>query len=256
MNNLTTGLLMTLGGLMMTPVGAQPPPPPASTPIADCPVEKTGSIPAGGGTTICVFRTEACGATPPVQSSFFDECSLMLCACNGSTCEGLPTSPSGPSGPGGVQPIALAFRANTRDIPWVVPVASKLVQDTAGQITTFGVGDYKVKYLKVLRLQSPAGQQYFALFKVFKSDDASDVGDDFEDTDSYIGVRVGQPAAAPAGGYVDLNSSSTTDFQKLQPFVPGTPGGSGYVREAGAKLPIPSGPMTNSTWFHLFGTVL
>lgn len=215
-------------------------------------MKKTANFPIGGGNSLCLFQTEACGTAPRVRATGFHACDKLECSCTGNTCYGQNTThPSS-----GAPPVLpLNFMANARKLPWVVPIANTLVQGATGQITTFGVGDYKVKYLKVLRLQSPAGQQYFALFKVFKGDDAADLGDDYEETDGFVGVRVSALSAAPAGGYLDLDSASPTHFQKLQKFVndDGTPG---YVREAGAKLPIASGPTTSETWFHLYGTVL
>lgn len=230
--------------------GTDEPGDPEITPVADCPVKKTANFPVGGGNNLCLFQTEACGTTPRVRATGFHACDKLECSCTGNTCYGQNTAhPGSNSAPG------LPIMANPVDIPWVVPTPTTLVQASAGQITTFGLGDYKVKYLKVLRLQSPAGEQFFALFKVFKGDDPADVGDGFEETDGYVGVRVNALTTPPAGGYLDLDSASATHFKKLPKFTnsDGTPG---YVREAGAKLPIASGPSTAETWFHLFGTVL
>jgi len=222
------------------------------TPVADCPVARTATFPVGADNQLCLFQTEACGTAPRIRATGFHACDKQECSCTGNICYGQNSNTPSSGAP---PLVALHFMANTQDLPWVVPVSTTVVQAAAGQITTFGVGDYRVKYLQVLRLQSPAGQQYFALFKVFKSDGATDVGDTIEDTDGYVGIRVSAPTGMPAGGYVDLNSNEPMKFQKLQKFIKadGTPG---YVREAGAKLPIASAAGNAEKWFHLYGTVL
>lgn len=256
------------------PTLAQPPGPggpsgpeesaPESMSEADCVVAKTGDFAIGQDLSLCVFLAEACGSDPLHQTTAFLPCPEPICACDAGDCNGhageplspVPDDGGTPAVPGTPEPIALKFKACKQEMPWVVPLASRLIQDTEGQITTFGVGDFKVKYLKALRLQAPGGTQYFALFKIFRSDNDDDVGDDFETSDGYIGIRVGTPSGQPAGGYLDLNSNSTTDFQKLDKFTPTDPNGTGYVREAGARLPIASSDDDEGTWFHLYGTVL
>ncbi|MEQ9406665.1 MAG: hypothetical protein RIK87_03025 [Fuerstiella sp.] len=150
------------------------------------------------------------------------------------------------------------LRSNRRDFQFRIPRARLLVPAQANQIIeTFGKGGRKVKYLKVLRLRTLDNQtEYYALYKVFNPAVNDPSGNQDLPSDSYLGVRMGQPAGRPPGGYATVNARAQAGrIRKLAPFA------GNYVREAAVQVTIP--PRGNKAagagpkkWFHLFGTVM
>lgn len=119
----------------------------------------------------------------------------------------------------------------------------------------WGQGDWKVKYLKTLKLtgtsSDPNDVQYYGLYKVFEATEANPDGSLDEATDQYVGFRVGSEPADPRE--VDTCSYNTTDrVRKLQTTT------TGVRMEIGVKAAVTAEdamgtPSTLQKWFQVYG---
>jgi hypothetical protein len=134
-----------------------------------------------------------------------------------------------------------------------IPSPSILVPAAAASpIMPWGRGDWKVAYLKTLKLDISANDtEYLALFKVFKQTVSNPNGQSDVETDKYIGLRVSGLPAEPRS-VVTLNYDDAAKVKKLDLTL------NNVRMEAGAKVTV---TLTNAggnsvdvdKWFHLYG---
>ena len=236
---------------------AYPNTPALAAPANACPVVVLAQIPQGDGQSICVWQITNCGDGTSV-GTINGACNATPCACDGANCTGV-----GPGfQPGLVRNVIDEGEGNTtrdrylnvnRIVPRrTIPGSALLVPAGGpGTITTFGQGDWQVKYLKTLKLAiSPSDIEFHVLYKIFKPTETNPDGMTDADTDQYVGFRVdGEPATA--GEIVSLNYNSA-EVVKLQLTT------ASERIEIGAKVPVTltetgGGPVTLQKWFQVYG---
>lgn len=228
---------------------------------AACPTGILAQIPQGGTQTLCLWQLTSCG-TQQSAGSVNAACDADVCQCNGASCGG-----TGPAIQLGLA-ISLtdeATGATTRPrilnvnrlVPQrTIPVPTTLIPAAAASvIMPWGQGEWKVKYLKTLKVTEtsadPNDVQYYGLYKVFKATAEDPNGLRDSETDQYVGFRVASEPAEPRE--VDTCSYNATDrVRKLQTTT------SGVRMEIGVKAAVTAEdamgtPSTLQKWFQVYG---
>lgn len=232
-----------------------------TAPAGACPTSFIAQMPQGSSQMICIWQIMDC-TSGQSAGTVNAACEATGCQCNGGACNGtgpaiqlgLSISVTDELTGGGTRPRVLK---GNRLVPQrTIPVPATLIPAAAASpIMPWGQGEWKVKYIKTLKLSNtssdPNDIQYYGLYKVFKSCETNPDGLVDAETDQYVGFRVASEPAEPR----EIEPCAYNAVDRVKKMQTTT---TGVRMEIGVKAPVTvqddkGETVTLQKWFHVYG---